>query len=150
MYKRQLLEFIGKAAFAAHNAKFDYAFLTEECKRLGVEISMPVIDTLEFSRRMYPSLKSHRLGAICKSLGISLKNAHRAVHDARATALMLNRMLATSQEKGVSRLCDINSALTGGAIGDSYHIILLAAEQDGITNLNTVSYTHLDAYKRHP
>ena len=147
----KLLEFIGKAAFAAHNAKFDYAFLTEECKRLGVEISMPVIDTLEFSRRMYPSLKSHRLGAVCKSLGISLKNAHRAVHDARATALMLNRMLATSQEKGVSRLCDINSALTGGAIGDSYHIILLAAEQDGITNLNKiVSEGHLTYFSRRP
>ena len=92
---------------------------------------MPVIDTLEFSRRMYPSLKSHRLGAVCKSLGISLKNAHRAVHDARATALMLIRMLDTAAEKGVTRICDINSALTGGAIGDSYHIILLAAEQDG-------------------
>lgn len=82
----KLLEFIGGAAFAAHNAKFDYSFLTEECSRLGIEIHMPVIDTLEFSRRMYPSLKSHRLGAVCKSLGISLKNAHRAVHDARATA----------------------------------------------------------------
>ena len=91
----KLLEFIGGAAFAAHNAKFDYSFLTEECNRLGIEIHMPVIDTLEFSRRMYPSLKSHRLGAVCKSLGISLKNAHRAVHDARATAHMLNRMLDT-------------------------------------------------------
>ena len=60
----KLLEFIGGAAFAAHNAKFDYSFLTEECSRLGIEIHMPVIDTLEFSRRMYPSLKSHRLGAV--------------------------------------------------------------------------------------
>ncbi|MBQ8619557.1 MAG: PHP domain-containing protein, partial [Clostridia bacterium] len=147
----KLLEFIGGAAFAAHNAKFDYSFLTEECKRLGIEISMPVIDTLEFSRRMYPSLKSHRLGAVCKSLGISLKNAHRAVHDARATAQMLNRMLGTAIEKGVERICDINSALTGGAIGDSYHIILLACEQDGITNINhIVSEGHLNYFSRRP
>ena len=147
----KLLEFIGGAAFAAHNAKFDYSFLTEECSRLGIEIHMPVIDTLEFSRRMYPSLKSHRLGAVCKSLGISLKNAHRAVHDARATAHMLNRMLDTAKEKGVTRLNEINSALTGGAIGDSYHIILLAAEQDGITNLNKiVSEGHLNYFSRKP
>ena len=146
-----LLKFIGDAAFAAHNAKFDYSFLTEECARLGIEIHMPVIDTLEFSRRMYPSLKSHRLGAVCKSLGISLKNAHRAVHDARATAHMLNRMLDTALEKGVERLCDINSALTGGAIGDSYHIILLACEQDGITNINKiVSEGHLNYFSRKP
>ena len=147
----KLLEFIGDAAFAAHNAKFDYSFLSEECKRLGIEISMPVIDTLEFSRRMYPSLKSHRLGAVCKSLGISLKNAHRAVHDARATAHMLNRMLGTALEKGVERICDINSALTGGAIGDAYHIILLACEQDGITNINhIVSEGHLNYFSRRP
>ena len=147
----ELLKFIGDAAFAAHNAKFDYSFLTEECRRLGIEVHMPVIDTLEFSRRMYPSLKSHRLGAVCKSLGISLKNAHRAVHDARATAMMLNRMIDTALEKGVTRLCDINSALTGGAIGDSYHIILLAAEQDGITNINKiVSEGHLHYFSRKP
>ena len=147
----KLLEFIGGAAFAAHNAKFDSSFLIEECKRLGIEVHMPVIDTLEFSRRMYPSLKSHRLGAVCKSLGISLKNAHRAVHDARATALMLIRMLDTAAEKGVTRICDINSALTGGAIGDSYHIILLAAEQDGITNINKiVSEGHLNYFSRRP
>ena len=147
----RLLDFIGDAAFAAHNAKFDYAFLTEECKRLGIDVKMPVIDTLEFSRRMYPGLKSHRLGAVCKSLGISLKNAHRAVHDARATAQMLNRMLDTALEKGVSRLCDINGALTGGAIGDAYHIILLACEQDGITNINRiVSEGHLHYFSRRP
>ena len=147
----KLLEFIGDAAFAAHNAKFDSAFLREECARLGIELHMPVLDTLEFSRRMYPSLKSHRLGAVCKSLGISLKNAHRAVHDARATAQMLNRMIDSALEKGVTRLCDINGALTGGAIGDAYHIILLACEQDGITNINhIVSEGHLKYFSRRP
>ena len=147
----KLLEFIGDAAFAAHNAKFDSAFLREECARLGIELHMPVLDTLEFSRRMYPSLKSHRLGAVCKSLGISLKNAHRAVHDARATAQMLNRMIDSALEKGVTRLCDINGALTGGAIGDAYHIILLACEQDGITNINhIVSEGHLNYFSRRP
>ncbi|MBP3427290.1 MAG: PolC-type DNA polymerase III [Clostridia bacterium] len=147
----KLLEFIGDAAFAAHNAKFDSSFLREECARLGLEFKAPIIDTLEFSRRMYPSLKSHRLGAVCKSLGISLKNAHRAVHDARATAQMLNRMLDAALEKGVTRIGDINSALTGGAIGDAYHIILLACEQDGITNINhIVSEGHLNYFSRRP
>ena len=146
----KLLEFIGGAAFAAHNAKFDYSFLTEECSRLGIEIHMPVIDTLEFSRRMYPSLKSHRLGAVCKSLGISLKNAHRAVHDARATAHMLNRMLDT--EKG-RHPPERNQFRADGRRHRRFlsHHILLAAEQDGITNLNKiVSEGHLNYFSRKP
>ena len=73
------------------------------------------------------------------------------MHDARATAHMLNRMLDTAREKGVTRLNEINSALTGGAIGDSYHIILLAAEQEGMTNLNKiVSEGHLNYFSRKP
>ena len=147
----QLLEFIGGAAIAAHNATFDASFLREECKRLGLTFQRPVIDTLEFSRRMYPSLKSHRLGAVCKSLGISLKNAHRAVHDARATAHMLNKMFFSAREKGVEKLSDINGALQGGAIGESYHIILLAESQKGIENINRmVSEAHLHYFHRVP
>lgn len=147
----QLLEFIGDAAIAAHNASFDTAFLREECKRLNITFSCPVIDTLEFSRRMYPSLKSHRLGAVCKSLGISLKNAHRAVHDARATAHMLNKMFFTARDQGVTKLSDINTALQGGAIGESHHIILLAESQKGIENINRmVSEAHLNYFHRQP
>ena len=147
----KLLSFIGNAAFAAHNAKFDYSFLQNECRRLNIELTLPVIDTLELSRRLYPALKSHKLGAICKSLGISLKNAHRAVHDAHATALMLIRMLDAIKEQGVHSLNEIDQMLASGAIGESFHIILLAATQDGMTNLNRiVSEGHLHYFSRKP
>ncbi len=147
----KLLEFIGDAPFAAHNAKFDYAFLTEECRRLGIEISLPVIDTLEFARRLFPDMRSHKLGAVCKQLGVSLKNAHRAVHDAHATALCLNRMLNECAEKDILHLDEINKAIDTGAIGESFHITLLAAEQDGITNLNRiVTEGHLHYFSRKP
>lgn len=147
----RLLEFIGDAPFAAHNAKFDYGMLTAECKRLGIEISMPVIDTLEFARRLYPDMRSHKLGAVCKHLGVSLKNAHRAVHDAHATALCLKRMLSDCAEKDILHLDEINKAIDAGAIGESFHITLLAAEQDGITNLNRiVTEGHLHYFSRRP
>ncbi len=147
----KLLEFIGTAAFAAHNARFDYSFLKEECNRLGISISMPVIDTLEFSRRLYPDLKTHKLGTICKALGVSLKNAHRAVHDAHATALVLNRMFMECKDKNILKLDQINSELASGAIGESFHIILIAATQDGMTNLNRiVSEGHLHYFSKRP
>ena len=88
----ELLEFIGNDPVAAHNANFDVSLLQAELKRIGLQWSGPVIDTLAYARKMYPELKAHKLGAVCKHLGVSLKNAHRAVHDATATAQCLKRM----------------------------------------------------------
>ena len=147
----KLIEFIGDAAFAAHNAKFDYAMLKGECAHLGIERDWPVLDTLELARRLYPSLSSYKLGKVCKMLGISLKGAHRAVNDARATAQMLNRMLSEMAAKGIRGMDEINSSLASGAIGESWHVILLAATQDGMTNLNRiVSEGHLHYFSRRP
>ena len=147
----QLLNFIGDGVFAAHNAAFDHGFLREELKRCGLEWHGPVLDTLAFARRAYPKLKSFKLGALCKHLGVSLKNAHRAVHDAKATALCLARMLTLAQERGITKLNELNSGFSEGAIGESHHIILLATCQDGITNLNRlVSAGHLEYFARRP
>ncbi len=146
-----LLAFIGDSPIAAHNAPFDAGFLREECRRLGLTSELTIIDTLEFSRRLYPTLKSHKLSSVCKHLGVSLKNAHRAVHDARATAQALAKMLTTVRDQGVNTLADLAISLTAGAIGESHHIILLAATQKGIENINRlVSEGHLKYFRRRP
>ena len=82
--KFQLLEFIGGAAFAAFNAKFDYSFLTEECNRLGIEIHMPVIDTLEFSAGC---TQASRATGSARSANRWALQKKRKAYDARATAL---------------------------------------------------------------
>ncbi|MDL2318287.1 PolC-type DNA polymerase III [Eubacteriales bacterium OttesenSCG-928-A19] len=147
----ELMAFIGDCALAAHNASFDLAFLREELARCGRTWQGPVIDTLAFARKAYPALKSHRLGAVCRHTGVKLVNAHRAVHDARATAQILMRMMALAKAKDVGSLKDLNMAFAGGAIGESYHIVLLAKSQDGITNLNRlVSAGHLQHFYRRP
>ena len=149
----KLLEFIGKTPIAAHNAKFDASLLKAELGRLGLEAHMPVMDTLSYARKLYPELKSFRLAALCKHLGVSLKNAHRAVHDARATALCLKKMMEKTREDHpeAESLEDLNRTLTGGAIGESWHIILLAKNRTGLVNLNRlVSMSHLEWFKRVP
>ena len=108
----KLLKFMDGCPIAAHNAKFDCAILESELKRLGMEYRVPQIDTLTLSRMLYPELKTHRLGSVCKRLGVSLKDAHRAVHDAMATALCLARMLDDAQEKGAKMLADLNDVST--------------------------------------
>ena len=149
----KLLEFIGDAPLAAHNASFDVSLLKSELKRLNLRWNGPVLDTLTYARKLYPKLKSFRLGALCKHLGVSLKNAHRAVHDAAATAQCLARMFAETRERYPEVMTDreLNAALQGGAIGESWHIILLAKNRTGLVNLNRlVSISHLEYFKRTP
>ena len=136
---------------AAHNAPFDMGMLQAECKRMGVRFHAPVLDTLTFSRKLYPQQKSHKLGAVCRLLGVSLKNAHRAVHDAAATAKCLARMFDAAKEKGAATLKDIDAVISGDTIGQSYHIILLCTSQKGMQNLNhLISDSNLRYFYRHP
>ena len=147
----KLMEFIGDAPIAAHNAAFDSAVLQAELRRLGLTWQGPVLDTLAFARKLYPDMKTHKLGTLCKRLGVSLKNAHRAVHDATATAHCLARMYDECKENGMHYLDELDEQLKGGAIGESYHIILLAKSQTGLVNLNRlVSISHLDYFRRRP
>ena len=149
----ELMAFIGDLPIAAHNAHFDASLMKAELKRLGLTMSMPALDTLAYARKLYPQLKSFRLAALCKHLGVSLKNAHRAVHDARAAALCLKHMFEETRETIPEAKSeeDLNRLLTGGAIGESRHIILLAKNRTGLVNLNRlVSYSHLDWFKRVP
>ncbi|MBQ2931169.1 MAG: PHP domain-containing protein, partial [Clostridia bacterium] len=147
----KLMDFIGDAPIAAHNAAFDASLLKSELKRLGRTFNAPVIDTLTLARKMFPDMKSFKLSAVCKQLQVSLKNAHRAVHDATATALCLAKMIKSLQEdQGFRTVADLNN-LKGGAIGDSYHVIILVKTQDGLVNLNRlVTIGHLDYFRRRP
>ena len=124
----KLMDFIGDCPIAAHNSAFDAALLRAELKRLGRSYTNPVLDTLTYARKLYPELKSFKLKALCKHLGVSLKNAHRAVHDATATAHCLARMFEDTAERypEIRSYRDLNEKLRGGAIGSSWHIILLA------------------------
>lgn len=148
---RKLLDFIGDCPVAAHNAPFDMGMLQAECRRMGVTFHAPVIDTLVFSRKLYPQQKSHKLAAVCRLLGVSLKNAHRAVHDAAATAQCLQKMLEEAKKQGANCLKDIDSVIGGETIGDSYHIILLCKTQKGMQNLNhLISDSNIRYFYRHP
>ncbi|MBQ2028578.1 MAG: PolC-type DNA polymerase III [Clostridia bacterium] len=147
----RLLDFIGDCPIAAHNADFDYPILQSELHRQGITREYTVIDTLTFARKLYPDMKSHKLNMVCKRLGVSLKNAHRAVHDATATAHCLRQMLEEAGKRGASILGEINEKISGYTLGSSYHIVLLATSQKGLENINhLVSDGHLKYFRRRP
>lgn len=145
----KLLEFIGDSAIAAHNASFDYGILQSELKRMNVKFSCPVVDTLILARSLYPELKSFRLGSLCKHLGVSLKNAHRAVHDAGATAQCLGIMLKTVASDDKNTLFEINEHLKRSSYGRSRNIDVLVQKQKGLENLYyLVSQGHIKYFSR--
>lgn len=70
----------------AYNIDFDYKFISQFGRNNGFIFDMKQIDALYLARAFIPGLKNFKLGTVCKKLGVSLENAHRAVHDAMATA----------------------------------------------------------------
>ncbi len=145
-------KFIEGAALAAHNASFDMAFIKRMLSRIGLGFDYPVLDTLTLARNLYPQSKNHKLGTLCKLLDISLVNAHRAVHDARATSLMMLKSFENLEKRRpLIHLTDLNDAFGTDAGGEAYHIILLAKNQTGVTNLyRLVSEGHLHYFHRTP
>ncbi len=144
-----LLDFIGDSVIAAHNAGFDSGILHAELKRMGRTLRVPVLDTLVLARGMYPALKSYRLKAICRLLSVSLTNAHRAVHDATATAQCLNIMLKALEDEGIRTLAQVNQHLEGKSLGRSKNISVLVQKQCGLENLYyLVSQGHTQYFKR--
>ena len=73
------------AVLAAHNLPFDTRMLAGEFDRLGIEFDPGEgLDTLQAT--------GGRLTEVCRQYGIDLSQAHRALHDAEATAQLLLRV----------------------------------------------------------
>lgn len=147
----RLMAFIGASPLAAHNAAFDMAFLKEELARLGQPFDFTQIDTLAFAQKLYPDMKRYRLTDLCRKLGVALKNAHRAVHDATATAQSLILMLEAARERGALTLRDVNATVTGYNRNTRRHLTILVASQEGMRNINRlVSLSHMKHFHHEP
>lgn len=74
---------------AAHNATFEERFLAAELTAAGVTAGQwPALCTLRLAKRALPG-PSYKLAACCAATGVTLRDAHTALGDARATAEML-------------------------------------------------------------
>ncbi len=89
-----LVEFIGDATLAAHNASFDEKFLLAESDRLCLAPRHDgVVCSVKLSRRVFPGLDSYSLGPLASSLGIRFRGqAHRAEADAEVASALLLRI----------------------------------------------------------
>lgn len=79
--KEELLNFIGDDIIIGHNISFDIRFLN--CG-LDIELDNKYMDTFQFSRKLYPELKHHRLSDMVKYLNLH-NNEHRSIADCIST-----------------------------------------------------------------
>ena len=59
-----------------------------------------MIDTLEWARLKWFNMPSFALGVVANEVGITLKDAHRAIHDTRANAKFFIKMLSHLRGEG--------------------------------------------------
>lgn len=151
----RFLEFCEGCVMVAHNANFDMSFIMENCRRQGFSDQFTFVDTVGISRALLVDQAKHTLDAICKTLGISLENHHRAVDDAEATAHIFVKFIQMLAEEKIYTLRDLN-AMGGNSTSliqksPSYHAIILAKNDLGRTNLyHLVSESHLTYFHRTP
>lgn len=91
----RILDLMHENIFVAHNVKFDFGMIRKEFKRLGIDFNRQQLDTVNLSRKVIPGFQSYSLGNICDSLGIEIKDRHRATGDAEATVKLLQIILAS-------------------------------------------------------
>ena len=104
----EFLEFLGGAAFVAHNARFDWAFLAAELRRArDLALDGPRLCTVRLSRKLVPGLPSCGLDTLTRWFGFENPARHRAGGDALVTARLLSRLLGLAREAGARTLADL-------------------------------------------
>jgi DNA polymerase III subunit epsilon len=88
-----LWNLLEERAFVAHQVNFDFSFIREAFLKVGKVLNPPKLCTVRLSRKVFPGLGSYSLGRICEQQKIPILARHRAMGDAKATALLFDRMI---------------------------------------------------------
>ena len=89
------LDFLGDGILTAHNLSFDKGFLDAELDRLGEDaLSNDTLCTVRLARRLLPGLDSKGLSRLVQFYDIDVDGRHRALGDAKATGIVLRRLLS--------------------------------------------------------
>lgn len=103
------LKFLGnESVFVAHNVEFDRGFVNSHLRRHEMaELKNPYLCTFKLAKLVHPNLARYGLGALTEVFEVDLPQAHRAIHDARATAQLFIKFLGTLQAGGLKHVKDI-------------------------------------------
>lgn len=96
---RDFVEFCEDFVLIGHNIMFDYKFTKKYASEYGFAFEKTGIDTLKIARKVLCNLESKSLGTLCEHYGIINQAAHRAYHDALATAKIYHYLAHDFEDK---------------------------------------------------
>lgn len=98
--------------FVAHNARFDWAFVTAEVQRVrGLTLDGPKLCTVRLARRLFHGEQSYGLDHLAHRFGLEFPMRHRAAGDAIVTAMLLGKCLGAARARGSRSLADLEALL---------------------------------------
>lgn len=139
----KFVDFAQGSILVAHNADFDMSHLYENLHQHGLyQGDYPTIDTLNLARVLYDGeLKKFNLKAVSKKLGVSLKQHHRAIYDAFATAEIFMKMRDDLYIKGIKYHNELNGFIPEEMkykMAIPKHVTALVKNRDGLVDLYKV------------
>jgi DNA polymerase III subunit epsilon len=103
-----LLATLAGRVFVAHNARFDWNFVSAELQRSrALTLDGARLCTVRLARRLVKGVRSCGLDNLCRFFGFNNQARHRAAGDALVTAELLCRLLALAREEGARTLQDL-------------------------------------------
>ena len=108
----QVADAIRGHVFVAHNAGFDWRFVTSEIARAtGERLEGRRLCTVKLARRVLPQLSRRSLDYLARHYGVEITARHRAGGDALATARVFIRMLREVRDRGCATWPDLEALL---------------------------------------
>ena len=104
----RLLAALAGRVFVAHNARFDWNFVSAELRRSrDLTLDGTRFCTVRLARRLVKGVRSCGLDNLCRFFGFHNEARHRAAGDALVTAELLCRLLSLAREEGARTLQDL-------------------------------------------
>ncbi|HEX6106292.1 MAG TPA: 3'-5' exonuclease [Gemmatimonadales bacterium] len=104
----QVLAALAGRIFVAHNARFDWGFVTAELGRArDLALDGPRLCTVRLARRLVRGVASCGLDSLQHWFGLENLARHRAAGDALVTAELLARLLRLARDEGARTLQDL-------------------------------------------
>lgn len=104
----RILAALSGRVFVAHNARFDWNFVSAELRRSrDLTLDGTRLCTVRLARRLVKGVRSCGLDNLCRFFGFHNGARHRAAGDALVTAELLHRLLGLAREEGARTLQDL-------------------------------------------
>ena len=105
----KLFDMLSDKVFVAHNVNFDYSFVKYHLAKSGYDLNCKKLCTVRLGRQILPGIPGYGLGKICKHLGITIEERHRASGDALATVKLFHHLLKCDTNGHVQTMLKVTS-----------------------------------------